>query len=152
MATCSAEHEQPGFARREHPGKRFVSFTTTPKFMRSTQLFILSFLTLYGGFANASSDPQLYTLKWPVKGEQLTYRSCGCADGCWVAELRTGNRKRLKAKLQCDCSSLYVTYPMNEAEQKRAESCPMNNGPDKMGKISEEMKAVVEEERKQKNR
>jgi hypothetical protein len=112
--------------------------------MRSTQLFILSLLTLYVGLANASSDPQLYKLKWLVKGEQLTYRSCGCADECWVAELRTENRKRLKAKLRCDCSSLYVTYPVNAAEQKRAESCPMNDGPDKMAEISKEMKAVVE--------
>jgi hypothetical protein len=37
-----------------------------------------------------------------------------------------------------------VTYPGNTAEQKRAESCPMNNEPDKMAEISKEMKAVVE--------
>lgn len=112
--------------------------------MRSTQLFILSLLTLYGSFANASSDPQLYTLKWPAKGEKLTYRSCGCADACWIAELRTGNRKRLKAKLRCDCSGLYVIHPVNAAEQKRAESCPMNDAPGKMAEISKEMKAVVD--------
>lgn len=118
--------------------------------MRSIVLVILSLLTLYGGFADASSDPQLYALEWRVKGEQLTYRSCGCADSCWLAELRTGKRKRLKAKLWCDCSSLYVVYPVNAAEQKRAESCPMNDGPNKMWKISEEMKAVVEGEPKPK--
>lgn len=118
--------------------------------MRPTQLFILSLLLLYGGYANSSSYPQRYTLAWPVKDEQLTYRSCGCADDCWVAELRTGNRKRLKAKLRCDCSSLYVTYPVNAAEQKRAESCPMNGGPDKMAEISKEMKAIVVGNQKQK--
>ena len=119
------------------------------KIMRPTQLFILSLLTLYG-FANASSYPQPYTLNWPVKGEQLTYRSCGCADECWVAELRTGNRKRLKAKLRCDCSSLYVTYPADTAEQKRADSCPMNDGPEKMSEISKAMKGVVEGKREPK--
>lgn len=112
--------------------------------MQSTQLFVLSLLLLCTGIANASSDPQLLTLSWPVKGEQLTYRSCGCADACWVAELRTGSRKQLKARLRCDCSGLYVTHPVNTAEQKRAESCPMNEGPDKMLKISKEMKGVVE--------
>jgi hypothetical protein len=136
--------ERPGSARSGHASQWFVSFKTTAKFMRSTQLFILSLLTLYGGFANASSDPQLYTLKWQAKGEQLTYRSCGCAGACWIVELRTGNRKRLKAKLRCDCSSLYMTYPVNAAELKRAESCPMNDAPDKMAEISKDMKAVVE--------
>jgi hypothetical protein len=119
--------------------------------MRPTQLLILSLLTVSGGLADASSDPQLSTLDWPVKSEKLTYRSCGCADACWVAELRTWNRKRLKAKLRCDCSSLYVTYPVNTAEQKRAGSCPMNDEPDKMAEISKEMKAVVESKQKPKN-
>jgi len=118
--------------------------------MHPTQLSILLVLTLYGSYAYSSSYPQRYTLAWAVKGEQLTYRSCGCADECWVADLRTGNRKRLKAKLRCDCSSLYVTYPVNAAEQKRAESCPMNDGPDKMAEISKEMKAIVAGNQKRK--
>jgi hypothetical protein len=115
--------------------------------MRPTKLPILCVLTLYAGYAQPSSEPQLYMLPWSAKGEQLTYRSCGCADQCWVAELRTGKRKRLKAKLRCYCSSLYVTYPANMAEQKRSESCSMNDDPDKMAEIAKEMKTIVEENR-----
>jgi hypothetical protein len=46
---------------------------------------------------------------------------------------------------------LYATYPANTAEEKRAESCSMNDSPDKMAEITEEMKAVVQDYRKLKN-
>jgi hypothetical protein len=100
---------------------------------------------LCGGSAEASSNPPLYTLPWAVKGERLTYRSCGCADACWVAELRDLNSKRVKATLRCDCASLYLTYPMNRSERKVAESCSViNDRDDKLSEVSREMKRAIE--------
>ena len=143
MAPCTAD-----FGQIRRSGHGSASSTMTKKSMQISRFLIPLLMALLMGAANASSNPQPYTLDWPVKGEQLTYRSCGCADACWVAELQSGNRKKLKATLRCDCSSLYVIYPANATEQKLAESCSMNDGPDKMAEISSKMKAVVEDKPK----
>jgi len=109
------------------------------------QVAIVMLLGVHGGSATSSSNPQVYSLPWNAKGESLIYRSCGCADECWVAELKTRNSKRFIARLRCDCSSLYVTYPANSVEQKYADSCSaLNDRPDKMSEISKEMKTIIE--------
>lgn len=101
-------------------------------------------MALLGGYANSSSNPQAYTLPWKGKGEQLTYRSCGCADACWIAELRERKTKRLKASLRCDCSSLLVTYPAKSVERELTKSCSrINDSADKASAISAEMMNVV---------
>jgi hypothetical protein len=96
------------------------------------------------GPAYASSSPGTYVLEWGRKSEQLTYRSCGCADSCWTAELRDRRSKRLKAILRCDCESLLAVYPVKSAERKLHETCDaVNESTDKMKAISETMKILV---------
>lgn len=94
--------------------------------------------------AFASSHPTTYSLPWGEKTEQLTYRSCGCADSCWVAELRERKSKRLKAVLRCDCSNLHGVYPADSSERDLQESCSeINDGSDKMHLVSQTMKRLI---------
>jgi hypothetical protein len=110
----------------------------------SLRIASLICMALFAGYANSSSNPQADTLPWPRKGEQLTYRSCGCADSCWLAELRDRKSRRLVASLRCDCSSLLVTYPAKSPERELTNSCSdLNERADKRAAIAEKMKNVV---------
>ncbi|KQV82317.1 hypothetical protein ASD15_09740 [Massilia sp. Root351] len=94
--------------------------------------------------ASASSAPATYAVPWAVASEVLTYKSCGCADSCWVAELRERKSKKLKARLRCDCSSLLGRYPAQSSERTLQESCSdINQQDDKMGAVSQAMKRLV---------
>lgn len=55
--------------------------------MKLYTVFALLLLTAEGT-AKAQSGGS-YKLNWDVPGEELIYRSCGCADACWVAEVRS---------------------------------------------------------------
>lgn len=100
---------------------------------------------LFANSAFASSYPATHSLAWQKKSEQLTYRSCGCADSCWVAELRERRSKRLKAVLRCDCSSLHAVYPANSSERELQKSCSeINDRSDKMDAVSQAMKRLVD--------
>lgn len=76
---------------------------------------------------------ETYHLKWPVPSEALSYHACGCADACWVAELRDKPKREVKATLRCDCEMLHFSAsgrssvadislgtcaPLNESMQK----------------------------------
>lgn len=102
-------------------------------------------ISLLAKSAYASSYPNTYTLSWAEKSEQLTYRSCGCADGCWIAELRERKSKRLKASLRCDCSNLLGVYPAKSSERELQKGCSeINERNDKMDAISKMMKSLVD--------
>jgi hypothetical protein len=117
--------------------------------MLKISMFFL--LIAVGGFATSSSYPQKYTLPWPGKDEILTYRSCGCADACWVVELREHQFKRLKASLRCDCEDLLIIYPIKTAERRLEESCSaINDQADKMKAISEKLKSIIENDKAKK--
>ena len=106
--------------------------------------FVALLFALLANSAFASSDPSTYSLPWAEKSEQLTYRSCGCADSCWIAELRERKSKRLKAVLRCDCSNLHGVYPANSSEKELQESCSeINDGSDKMDAVSIRMKRLI---------
>ncbi|MBB3121004.1 hypothetical protein [Pseudoduganella violacea] len=114
--------------------------------MASLRVGLTLLLLALAGLAGASSNPQTYALSWSGKGEVLSYRSCGCADGCWVAELRKRKTKRLKASLRCDCENLLYTYPAKSAERAMGKSCSaINDSPGKQEAISETMKHIVQE-------
>lgn len=94
--------------------------------------------------ADASSDPGTASIAWANKSEVLSYRSCGCADSCWVAELRERTSRRLKARLRCDCASLFARYPANSGERELPGNCSdINNQDDKMGAIAQTVKQLV---------
>ena len=65
----------------------------------------------------------LYALAWPDAHEVLRYRSCGCGDACWVAELRVRKTQRIKARLRCDCERLHLTSPWPGRERLYSDSC-----------------------------
>ena len=102
-------------------------------------------ISLLAKSAYSAGQPNTYTLTWAEKSEQLTYRSCGCADGCWIAELRERKSKRLKASLRCDCSNLLGRYPAKSPERELQKSCSeINDREDKMDAISQAMKSLVD--------
>lgn len=105
-------------------------------------LCLVFFLML--GNVSASSNPPLYRLPWAEKNQTLTYRSCGCADSCWVAELREKKTRKLQSKLRCDCEMLWVTHPAKTAERSLLQTCvAINEDPEKMQRISELMGEIV---------
>lgn len=105
---------------------------------------IISLLLAFASDAGAGGIHPTYTLPWTGKGEILTYRSCGCADGCWVAELRELKGKRIKARLRCDCGNLLFAYPAKVGEKTMGKSCSVINASnDKQEAISQEMRRIV---------
>nr|WP_307955329.1 hypothetical protein [Shewanella putrefaciens] len=63
--------------------------------------------------------------------------SCGCADSCWVAEVRQAKaEKPLIAKLRCDCEKLYFTDKTG-IERVVAENCDDLNTDNKVDLILE---------------
>lgn len=53
-------------------------------------------------FGNPADQPL-----WTGKQERIVYNTCGCADSCWIAELKDRQTRRTKAALRCDCQQLY---------------------------------------------
>ena len=64
-----------------------------------------------------------YPLPWPVKTQTLLYHSCGCADACWVAEVKNNQTQRLLAPLRCDCENLYFSVGNQGQEQSDPRAC-----------------------------
>jgi hypothetical protein len=83
-----------------------------------------------------------YTLNWNVPDEELTYYSCGCADSCWVAEVRdTKHEKRIIAALRCDCEKLYFS-DAEGTETIVSEDCDAFKESGKMELISKRIKEL----------
>ncbi len=90
----------------------------------------------------AAGGTNEYELDWPVQDEALMYRSCGCGDACWVAEVRERASQQVKARLRCDCSNLAYS-PDGTTEQPLAESCAaINAGPDKSALIGNKLRQL----------
>jgi hypothetical protein len=88
----------------------------------------------------ASSDPGVYRLDWPVPGEELVYRSCGCADSCWSAEARDRRTGAVKARLRCDCEALHFSQPLAKKQEAALGSCTaINDGGQKFELIAHQM-------------
>ena len=114
------------------------------KKMISPKLLTTILMAVLTNSADASSDPGTANIAWANKSEVLSYRSCGCADSCWVAELRERTSKKLKARLRCDCATLFARYPANSGERELPGSCSaINEQNDKMAAIAQTMKRLV---------
>jgi len=70
-------------------------------------------------------------LPWKHPGETLVYRSCGCADACWVAEVRDRRTSAVKARLRCDCEVLHFERPAEAAPPVTLGSCETLNRSDR---------------------
>ncbi|NVM75978.1 hypothetical protein FHW83_001765 [Duganella sp. SG902] len=100
-----------------------------------------AFLLLATGGVFAQSGAS-YKLDWNVKGQELIYRSCGCADSCWVAEVRSlRQKKRVVAALRCDCEKLYFSDAAGK-ERMVSESCAAFDAEGKMDLISKRLKEL----------
>ncbi|WP_338725655.1 hypothetical protein V8687_18045 [Shewanella baltica] len=99
-------------------------------------LFVFFALVAFLGNAVAGE----YQLDWHVPDEELIYHSCGCADSCWVAEVRQAKvEKLIIAKLRCDCEKLYFTDKTG-VERVVAENCVDLNTDNKMDLIPKRIK------------
>jgi hypothetical protein len=103
----------------------------------------LTLTVTFGAFfysAWASSDPGVYRLDWPVPGEELVYRSCGCAESYWSAETRVRRTGVVKARLRCDCEALRFLQPLTQKEESALGSCSaINDGDQKFEAIAHQM-------------
>lgn len=107
--------------------------------MKLSAAFVLLLLAEIGN-ANAQSHHP-YKLNWDVPGEELIYRSCGCADACWVAEVRSVRKKTVKATLRCSCDKLYFSKGKG-LERVVSGDCDEFNQVGKMDLISKRTKEL----------
>jgi len=106
---------------------------------------LLGLLTSALGSAMADTPIHpLYTLNWPVRGEALHYRSCGCADACWQAEVRVKRTRTLRARLSCDGELLHYDQPLASPKRRTIGSCaPINDSEHKVELIEDQLKQLL---------
>jgi hypothetical protein len=92
---------------------------TTPRIVAGV---LLAFMAISASVFAAGGTGK-YTLPWNVKGQVLEYHSCGCADACWIAEVRNTQTKTVVARLRCDCEQLYFSTKGQTQEQKIPQAC-----------------------------
>lgn len=95
-------------------------------------------------FSAQSFGSQVYNLDWNDPREVLEYHSCGCADSCWIAELKDKKKKSLKIRLRCDCERLYVAYKSLKKERVYKTNCDVFEAKQANAKS----KAIIQEMRK----
>ncbi len=92
---------------------------------------------------HAAGGTGSYELPWRTRGEVLEYRSCGCADSCWVAEVRDTRTKALKGRLRCDCERLFYMTGPRGPERVQAQSCELGEGADKPQAIGKTLERLL---------
>ncbi|MBB6558631.1 hypothetical protein HNP48_001295 [Acidovorax soli] len=86
-----------------------------------------------------------YPLDWGRSGEVLEYRSCGCADSCWVAEVKNRRTRQTLASLRCDCERLFSRVGARVPEVQRAPNCAAFEGvADKPGAIRQALEDMLQ--------
>lgn len=117
---------------------------TTPSVLRCTLQHISLTCCLVVGMAAHAGGTGAYALDWPHAGEALAYRSCGCADACWVAEVRHPRTKALKARLRCDCETLHYQQSAAGRHESALGSCdPINASERKSEAIKERLEQLL---------
>lgn len=107
---------------------------------RNNALAVLFCLAASSSFAAGGTGE--YELDWPIAGETLAYRSCGCGDSCWVAEVRDKASEQPRAALSCDCEQLFYA-PAGGQKQPLNESCEaINLGADKAALIGSKLQQL----------
>ncbi|QLI80338.1 hypothetical protein HZU75_01640 [Chitinibacter fontanus] len=93
------------------------------------------------GLASGGTPPS--PLDWPNQREVLWYHSCGCADACWVAELRNRKNQQIKARLRCDCEQVFFRLG-KQPEQQYASSCSAFSDENKFQEITRTLHELVQ--------
>ena len=107
-----------------------------------TTLLLLAGLLAPGAPLLAGSGE--YELPWQGPQEVLAYRSCGCGDSCWVAEVRDAQSQAVKLRLRCDCEQLFVSQAdRSSTERPLAQNCAeINQHADKPTAIRETLEQL----------
>jgi hypothetical protein len=105
--------------------------------------YILILLPLVATNAIASSGNRIQKLDWSKKSEVLEYHSCGCADSCWIAELKNKRTKKVMARLRCNCEKIFSLSPRSKDEVIFRADCKMFEGMDKLDVITSEIKKLM---------
>lgn len=89
-------------------------------------------------------------IDWPTPHERLEYKSCGCADSCWVAKLwdQSTKKRRLKLQLRCDCKTVFLKLAGQKEELQYENSCQKYETMDKFTIIPEEIRKILLESAK----
>jgi hypothetical protein len=99
---------------------------------------------LFSGFSiNAFGGHEIQELNWNNPTETLKYHTCGCADLCWVAEVRSRKTNQLKAKLACDCEKLYVRLDAKKSDRIYKNDCSAFETDEKFTLIPRTMKSLL---------
>jgi hypothetical protein len=112
---------------------------------RSSFIFLVASLCLYASVAYAGGGTGVYDLEWKNPSEVLEYHSCGCADACWIAEVKDRKTKKLKARLRCDCERLYYRPGRDASERLHAKSCAVFDVPNKPEMIQKTMSKLLKQ-------
>lgn len=102
---------------------------------RTLLIFVVIFLSDVPTSASASAGTGEYRLPWGFKGESIFYHSCGMADDCWVAEVRTLKNRQAIARLHCDGEQLLYRIDAKSEEQVLSATCDETNRIDKPEQI-----------------
>lgn len=114
--------------------------------MNYRNTFLAALMLLVTPWIFAAGGTGEYELDWPIAGERLAYRSCGCGDSCWVAEVRDKVSEQPRAVLSCDCEQLF--YAVQGGEQRPlSESCAViNQAADKAALIGAKLQQLREQD------
>jgi len=69
---------------------------------------LLAASSVFIGEAVASSGNAIVRLDWEPRSEILEYYSCGAADACWVARVKSKASNYRIAELRCDSEQLFA--------------------------------------------
>jgi hypothetical protein len=101
------------------------------------------FLSLACCIASGAAFGGEYPLDWKRAGESAHYRSCGCADRCWVAKVKRQRSNQVIVTLRCDCTTLYYSLGRAAQEQPHALSCSAFEGDEKFERIPQELERLL---------
>jgi hypothetical protein len=104
---------------------------------------VVFFLLFAGISINAFGGHEIQELDWNNPTETLKYHTCGCADSCWVAEVRSRKTNQLKARLACDCEKLYVSLDAKTPDRIYKNDCSEFETDEKFKKIPRAMKSLL---------
>ena len=75
--------------------------------MRFIEYFFTFIFTITSTLAQAACCDGESKMPWNRKNEVLMYHSCGCADACWVAEVRNKRTGSVKIRLRSNCEKIF---------------------------------------------
>lgn len=134
----------PNRAEAERSARGRHAWATRPQ--SSAVLLGGMLLCAMSSMSQAADNARSARIEWSNAKEVLNYSSCGCADSCWTAELQQKQTHVLKARLRCDCETLFYYQPSAEPQRKVIGSCEaINANDDKSRAIRQQLEQLWSE-------